>query len=137
MFKINVLITGLEKTPHPESHYFGIYNREALDFFDRPSGDLKRYRPELTYDRGRLSGSFYTPYFTGDDDFTIGVYCDHPQSQYTRLCETTIRNFADIVDEAIGHDVEINVEIAVRDTGVSITVSDWDGVIVQDEQLGH
>ncbi len=137
VFKINVLITGLEKTPHPESHYFGIYNREALDFFDRPSGDLKRYRPELTYDRGRLSGSFYTPYFTGDDDFTIGVYCDHPQSQYTRLCETTIRNFADIVDEAIGHDVEINVEITVRDTGVSITVSDWDGVIVQDEQLGH
>ncbi len=137
VFKINVLVTGLEKTPYPESHYFAIDNREALDFFNRPSGGMKRYRPELAYDNGRLSGSFYTPYFTDRDDLTLGIYCDHPQSQYVRLCETTIRDFASIVEGAAGHDVEIDVKIAVDDAGVKIVVSDWRGVIVQEEQLGN
>ncbi len=137
VFKINVLVTGLEKVSHPESHYFAIDNREALDFFNRPSGEMKRYRPELTYDNGRLSGSFYTPYFTDRDDLVLGIYCDHPESQYVRLCETTIRDFASIVEGAAGHDVEIDVRIAVDDAGVKIVVSDWRGVIVQEEHLGN
>ena len=137
VFKINVLVTGLEKVPHPESHYFAIDNREALDFFNRPSGAMKRYRPELAYDNGRLSGSFYTPYFTDRDDLVLGIYCDHPESQYVRLCETTIRDFASIVEGAAGHDVEIDVRIAVDDAGVKIVVSDWRGVIVQEEHLGN
>lgn len=137
VYKINVTVTGLEKTPYPENHYFAIDNREALDFFNRPSGAMKRYRPELAYENGRLTGSFYTPYFTDRDALTIGVYCDHPQSQYVRLCGTTIRDFASIVGEPTGHDVEIDVTIAVDDAGASIVVSDWQGIIVQEEHLGN
>ncbi len=137
VFKINVLVTGLEKTPYPEHHFFGIYNRETLDFFNRPSGAMKLYHPDLTYDNGHLSGSFYTPYFNEGEDLTIGIYCDHPESQYTRLCETTISDFANIVKEAVGHDVEIDVKIEIRDAGIEITVSDWEGTIIQDEHLGN
>lgn len=137
VFKINVLVTGLEKTLYPENHYFAIENHEALDFFNRPSGKMKRYRPELVYDNGHLSGSFYTPYFTDRDNLTLGVYCDHPESLYTRLCETTIRDFASIVEGMAGHDVEIDVKIDIDDAGVSIVVSDWRGVIVQEEHLGN
>lgn len=136
VFKINVLVTGLTKTPYPKDHYFAIDNREALDFFNRPSGELKRYRPELVYENDRLSGSFYTPYFTDRDDLTIGVYCDHPDTRGTRLCGTTIRDFASIVGNPSGHDVEINITIAINDTNTSIIVSDWRGVIIQEEQLG-
>ncbi len=137
VFKINVRVRGLEKVPYPEKHYFAIENREALDFFNRPSGELKHYRPELAYENGCLSGSFYTPWFTDNDDLTIGIYCDHPDAPDYRLCETTIRDFASIVNESIGHDVEIDVEISIVDTGISIIISDWRGVIVQQEQLGE
>lgn len=136
VFKINVLVTGLEKTPYPEDHFFGIYNRESLDFFNRPSGAMKLYHPDLTYDNGHLSGSFYTPYFNPGEDLTLGVYCDHPESQYTRLCETTISNFADVVQEKLGHDVEIDIKIEVRDADIKITVADWETVITQDAHLG-
>ncbi len=137
VFKVNVRVEGLQKVPYPESHYFAIENREALDFFNRPSGGMKRYRPALTYDKGLLSGSFYTPYFTDRDNLVLGVYCDHPDSQYERLCEMTIRDFASILDERIGHDVEIDVRIEIDDTGTNIVVSDWNGVIAQQELLGN
>ena len=101
VFKINVLVTGLTKTPYPKDHYFAIDNREALDFFNLPFGELKRYRPELVYENDRLFGSFYTPYFTDRDDLTIGVYCDHPDARDTRLCGTTIRDFASIVGNIV------------------------------------
>ncbi len=137
VFKVNVRVEGLQKVPYPENHYFAIENREALDFFNRPSGGMKRYRPALTYDKGLLSGSFYTPYFTDRDNLVLGVYCDHPDSQYERLCEMTIRDFASILDERIGHDVEIDVRIEIDDTGTNIVVSDWNGVIAQQELLGN
>lgn len=137
VFKINILVTGLEKTLYPKNHFFGIYNRESLDFSNRPSGKMKLYRPDLTYDNGHLSGSFYTPYFNPGEDLTLGIYCDHPESQYTRLCETTISNFAEIVQERLGHDVEINVKIEILDTNIKITVADWEEVITQDEHFGN
>lgn len=136
VYKINVTITGLEKTPYPENHYFAIDNREAFDFFNRPIGGIKRYRPELVYKNGRFTGSFYTPYFTDRDALTIGVYCDHPGARDTRLCGTTIRDFASIIGDPTGHDVEIDITIAINDTSTSIVVSDWKGIIVQEEQLG-
>ncbi|MCM1302081.1 MAG: FimB/Mfa2 family fimbrial subunit [Alistipes senegalensis] len=137
VFKVNVRVEGLQKVRYPENHYFAIENREALDFYNRPSGEMKRYRPALTYDGSRLAGSFYTPYFTDRDNLVLGVWCDHPDSPYERLCEMTIRDFASILDEQVGRDVEIDVLIEIGDAGTAIVVSDWNGVIAQQEVLGN
>lgn len=136
VFKINVQITGLKNTSYPESHYFGIYNYTYLDFFNRPWGDKVMYKPQLTYENGQLSGSFYTPYFNVGDDLKIGIYTDHPDLDYKTMYETSIRNFAEITEAALGRDVEITIKIEIRDSGITLTVSDWEGVIIQEEHLG-
>lgn len=137
VFRIDVTVTGLERAPYPEDHYFAMTNRGSLSVDNRPVGELKRYTPPLRYADGTLTGSFYTPYFSRDDDFTIGVYCDNPASQYTTLCRTTIRKFADFVEAAIGRDVEIDVRIDIDDAGISIVIRDWEGRIIQQENLGY
>lgn len=136
VFKVNVKVSGLAKTPYPEDHYFGIMNRSALSMDNHPTGELKRFRPDLTYNAGVLSGSFYTPYFSAGDNFTVGVYCDNPDSQYATLCETTIRKFTEYTDDLIGQDVEINVEININDARITILITDWNGQIIQEAHLG-
>lgn len=136
VFKINVQITGLKNANYPESHYFGIYNYTNLDFFNRPWGDKVMYKPQLTYENGQISGSFYTPYFNVGDDLKIGIYTDNPELEYTTMYETSIRNFVELTEAAIGRDVEITIKIEIRDSGINLTVSDWEGVIIQEEHLG-
>lgn len=136
VFKINVQVIGLSTAPNPEDHYFGIINRSALTIDNRPTGYLKKYRPDLVFQDGVLFGSFYTPYFCPGEDFTIGIYCDNPASQYSTLCETTIRQFANFTEDAIGKDIEINVNININDAGIEIVVSDWNGRVIQEEHLG-
>lgn len=136
VFKVNVKVFGLAEAPYPEDYYFGIMNRCALSMDNHPTGELKRFRPDLTYNAGVLFGSFYTPYFMAGDNFTVGVYCDNPDSQYTTLCETTIRKFTDYTDNLIGQDVEINVEININDAGITILITDWNGQIIQEAHLG-
>lgn len=136
VFKINVNVVGLDATQFPEDHYFGIINRNALTIDNRPTGEMKRYRPDLTYNAGTLSGSFYTPYFSKGDDLTIGVYCNNPNIPDKTLCETSIRGFTDFIEDAVGQDIEINVQIQIKDVGITITVSDWNGIIIQEEHLG-
>lgn len=136
VFKINVRVYGLAETIFPEDHYFGIMNRSALTIENRPTGELKRFRPGLDYREGILSGSFYTPYFTAGEDFTVGIYCDNPNSQYTTLCETTIRKFTEYTENAIGQDIEINVDININNTGITIVITDWNDQIIQETHLG-
>ena len=136
VFKINVRVTGLRELPYAEEHYFGIMNRTCLDMHNRPTDEMRRLCPALTYEQGVLSGSFYTPFFTPDTPLTVGVYCDNPACGYTTLYETDIQEFADYAEKMLGRDVEINVDIAIHSSGTTIRVSDWEGRIIQDQQFG-
>lgn len=136
VFKVNVRVMGLDAAPMPEEHYFGIENRSALTLDNRPAGELRRYRPQLQYADGVLSGSFYMPFYTEGDDLTLGVYCDNPASQYTTLCESSVSDFENFTQGSVGKDFEINVEIRIDRAGVSIVISDWLGQVIQNENLG-
>lgn len=136
VFKINVRVKGLESAQFPEDHYFGIINRSGLSFDNKPIGDLKRYRPELTYKNGILAGSFYTPYYSREDDFTIGVYCDNADSQYETLWTTSIQHFSNFTEAALGKDIEINVDVTINDSGITFVITDWEGTIIQESNLG-
>ena len=136
VFKINVRVTGLGDLPYGEDHYFGIRNYNCIDMDNRPTGESKRLCPALTYDRGSLSGSFYTPFFLPDTPLCVGVYCDNAACAYTTLYETNIQEFADYAEKMLGRDVEINIDISIHSSGTTIRVSDWNGQIIQDEQFG-
>lgn len=136
VFKVNVLINGLEYAKYPENHYFGIMNHSTLSFNNIPCGEITQTCPPLYNDGRTIRGSFYTPYLLKNDDFILGVYCNNPNSQYITLCETRIKKFAQYADDAVGHDVEIGVNINIDHSAITITITDWDGIIIQEEHLG-
>lgn len=138
VYKINVLIEGLQNLDNPEEFYFGLENYSSLTFANEPAGEFKLYKPELVYNSSKntLSGSFYTPYFPMDSPITLGIYTDNPSSVYGHtLFESSIRRYMEIGPN-IGGDVEIDVHIIQNGSYFTITISDWEGTIVQEEHFG-
>ena len=138
VYKINVLIEGLQNLDNPEEFYFGLENYSSLTFANKPAGEFKVYKPELVYNSSKntLSGSFYTPYFPMDSPITLGIYTDNPSSVYGHtLFESSIRRYMEIGPN-IGGDVEIDVHIIQNGSYFTITISDWEGTIVQEEHFG-
>ena len=138
VYKINVLIEGLQNLDNPEEFYFGLENYSSLTFANEPAGEFKLYKPELVYNSSKntLSGSFYTPYFPMDSPITLGIYTDNPSSVYGHtLFESSIRRYMEIGPN-IGGDVEIHVHIIQNGSYFTITISDWEGTIVQEEHFG-
>lgn len=138
VYKINVLIEGLQNLDNPEEFYFGLENYSSLTFANKPAGEFKIYKPELVYNSSKntLSGSFYTPYFPTDSPITLGIYTDNPSSVYGHtLFESSIRRYMEI-EPNIGGDVEIDVHIIQNGSHFTITITDWEGTIVQEEHFG-
>ena len=138
VYKINVLIEGLQNLDNPEEFYFGLENHSSLTFANKPAGKFKIYKPELVYNSSKstLSGSFYTPYFPTDSPITLGIYTDNPSSIYGHtLFESSIQRYMEI-EPNIGGDVEIDVHIIQNGGNFTITISDWEGTIIQEEHFG-
>lgn len=138
VYKVNVLVEGMQNLDDPEEFYFGLDNRAGLTFGNVPCGETKTYRPHLERDpaAGRMYGSFYTPYFPNDAPIALGIYCDDPASIYGHtLFKATIQRYMEIKPDT-GHDVEIDIHIILNGSGVTIVISDWEGTIVQEEHFG-
>ena len=138
VYKVNVLVEGMQNLDDPEEFYFGLDNRAGLTFGNIPCGETKTYRPHLERDpaAGTMYGSFYTPYFPNDAPIALGIYCDDPASIYGHtLFKATIQRYMEIKPDT-GHDVEIDIHIILNGSGVTIVISDWEGTIVQEEHFG-
>lgn len=138
VYKVNVLVEGMQNLDNPEDFYFGLTNYAGLDFSNTPCGGFRTYRPELSRDlsAGTMSGSFYTPYFPTDSPISLGVYTDDPDSIYGHeLFVATIKRYMGMVPN-LGHDVEIDIHILLNGAGVTVIISDWDGTITQDVHFG-
>ena len=138
VYKINVLIEGLQNLDNPEEFYFGLENYSSLTFANEPAGEFKTYKPKLSFNilTGNMSGSFYTPHFPSDSPITLGIYTDNPSSIYGHtLFKTSIRRYMEIAPNP-GQNVEIDIHIIQNGANATIIISDWEGTIVQEEHFG-
>ena len=137
VYKVNVLIEGMQNIDNPEDFYFGMSNYAGLTFDNKPCGGFIMYRPQLTLTpTGTLSGSFYTPYFPSDLPISLGIYTDNPASIYGHeLFAATIQRYMEIVPNP-GHDVEIDIRILLNGANVTVIISDWEGTVIQEEHFG-
>ena len=138
VYKVNVLVEGMQNIDNPEEFYFGLNNYAALSFDNKPCGGFRMYRPQLASDpvAGTMSGTFYTPYFPSDLPISLGIYTDDPASIYGHeLFVATIQRYMEIAPNP-GRDVEIDIHIILNGSGVTIVISDWEGTIVQEEHFG-
>lgn len=138
VYKINVRIEGIEYLDKPNEFHFALTNYSSLTFSNRPGGDIRMYKPDLNYNpaAGIITGSFYTPYFPSDIPIKLGVYCDNPTSYYGKtLFETTVQRYMQMPPNT-GQDVEIDIHITIYGAGATISISDWEGTIIQDEHFG-
>lgn len=138
VYKVNVLVEGMQNLDDQEEFYFGMDNHAGLTFGNVPCGEMRTYRPLLARDpaAGTMYGSFYTPYFPTDSPIAVGIYCDDPASIYGHeLFKATVQRYMEIVPD-VGHDVEIDIHIILNGSGVTIVISDWEGTIVQEEHFG-
>lgn len=138
VYKVNVLIEGMQNIDNPEDFYFALNNYAALNFDNKPCGGFRMYRPQLTRDpaAGTMSGSFYTPYFPSDSPISIGIYTDAPASIYGHeLFVATIQRYMEITPNP-GHDVEIDIRILLNGANVTVIISDWEGTVTQEEHFG-
>lgn len=138
VYKVNVLVEGMQNIDNPEEFYFGLNNYAGLTFDNKPCGGFRMYRPRLAYDpaAGTMSGSFYTPYFPSDLPISLGIYTDDPASFYDHtLFMATIQRYMEIAPNP-GHDIEIDIHILLNGVGVTMIISDWDGTIIQNEHFG-
>lgn len=138
VYKVNVLVEGMQNLDNPEEFYFGLENYSSLTFANEPAGEFKTYKPQLTHNisEGTLYGSFYTPYFPTDAPITVGIYTDNPASIYGHsLFRSSVQRYMEI-EPNIGQDVEIDIHIIQNGGNFTITISDWAGTIVQEEHFG-
>lgn len=138
VYKVNVRVEGMQNINNPEDFYFGLNNYAALSFDNKPCGGFRMYRPQLARDpaAGTMSGSFYTPYFPSDSPISIGIYTDDPTSIYGHeLFVATIQRYIEIAPNP-GHDVEIDIRILLNGANVTVIISDWEGIVIQEEHFG-
>jgi lipoprotein len=138
VYKVNVLIEGMQNIDNPEDFYFGLNNYAALSFDNKPCGDFRMYRPRLTVDpvAGTMSGTFFTPYFPSNLPISLGIYTNNPASIYGHeLFAATIQRYMEIVPNP-GHDVEIDIRILLNGANVTVIISDWEGTVIQEDHFG-
>lgn len=137
VYKINVSIEGIDFLDNPNDFFFGLTNYSSLTFSNLPGGEMKMYKPDLVYDHttGTITGSFFTPYFPSDVPIKLGVYCDTTSFYGKTLFETTVKRYMQMPPKT-GQDVEIDVQITLNGSGATISISDWEGTIIQDEHFG-